>query len=250
MDSYEGNNLSETKLKPEVKRGGLIPITAHIINSAEINEEEQTVEFQRVTISDFTATGYVVDYQETDTKIKLTIYDYTGLIEVNFYSKQDGQEHGDLDKSNFENKRVAVQIFGTAKVSHKKKYIQGAKVLISNSNNIMYHKAKVIHSWLYLTGKLQEMRDNNLDRATQETRNFSSNSNYRNEKKSTPTKIDEEEIAAKIIENYVKKENTSEIPTNKMMDLLRRFGNKSSEIISKLIESNKIIDNDGSYEIL
>ena len=59
-------------------------MTANIIKNAEVTQDE-TVEFQGVSIIDITAVGYVVDYKEVDNKISITLYDYTGLLNVNFF---------------------------------------------------------------------------------------------------------------------------------------------------------------------
>ena len=236
--NYE--NQSGSKYQPQRERGGLIPVTANIINKAEINQDE-TVEYQGVNIVDITAVGYVVDFKELDNKVKITIYDYTGLLEVNFYNKQD--DSFTLDKFEYENKREPVQIFGTVKVFNGKRYIQGAKLLKSNCNYVLYHRANVIHSWLYLTGKLKE-------------KNFSSNKN--DEKKSQTTynygfssekkRISDEEEAINILNNYAKKDNI--IKEGKLEELFRKFGPKSKDIINKLIEDNKILETDGAYEII
>ena len=85
---YHNYDQSGTKYPSSRERGGLIPITANIINKAEISQEG-SVEYQGVSIIDITAVGYVVDFQELDNKIKITIYDYTGLLEINFFKRQE-----------------------------------------------------------------------------------------------------------------------------------------------------------------
>ena len=237
--NYE--NQSGSKYQPQRERGGLIPVTANIINKAEINQDEG-VEYQGVSIVDITAVGYVVDFKELDNKIKITIYDYTGLLEVNFYNKQDDSIA--LDKFEYENKREPVQIFGTVKVFNGKRYIQGAKLLKSNCNYVLYHRANVIHSWLYLTGKLKEKNfssDNkNEEKKQQTTYNYGSSG----EKK----RLTDEEEAINLLNNYAKKDNM--IKEGKLEELFRKFGSKSKDIINKLIEDNKLLESDGSYEII
>ena len=241
LNYHNYENQSGSKYQPQRDRGGLIPVTANIINKAEINQDEG-VEYQGVSIIDITAVGYVVDFKEMDNKIKITIYDYTGLLEVNFYNKQE--DSIDLDKFEYENKREPVQIFGTVKVFNGKRYIQGAKLIKSNCNYVLYHRANVIHSWLYLTGKLKE-------------KNFSSD-NKKDEKKPQTTynyvssgeknKLTDEEEAINILNDYAKKDNM--IKEGKLEELLRKFGSKSKDIISKLIDDNKLIESDGIYEII
>ena len=73
--SYESH--SGSKYHPPKERGGLIPVTANIIKNAEVTQDE-TVEFQGVNIIDITAVGYVVDFQEVENKISITLYDSNG----------------------------------------------------------------------------------------------------------------------------------------------------------------------------
>ena len=157
MDNYGSNNAYEnqsgSKYHSSRERSGLIPVTANIINKADVGQDE-IVEYQGVCIIDITAVGYVVDLKELENRIKITIYDYTGLLEISFFNRQESLESINLDEFKYEGKREPVQIFGTVKVFHGKKIIQGAKLIRTNSNFVLYHRANVIHSWLYLTGKL------------------------------------------------------------------------------------------------
>ena len=243
--SYE--NQSGSKYQPQRERGGLIPITANIINKAEITRYE-TVEYQGLSIIDITAVGYLVDCKELDNKIKIIIYDYTGLLEVNFYNKQEISDEIDLEKFQNEKKREPIQIFGTVKVFRGEKIIQGAKLIKSNCNSILYHRANVIHSWLYLTGKLKDNNNNVSSENKNEEKNQHqqsvSNYGFSSEEKK---KSDEEE-AINILNNYAKKENI--IREGKLEELFRKFGSRSKDIINKLIDNNKLIESDGTYEII
>ena len=251
MENYDNyhnyENQSGAKYQSSRERGGLIPVTANIINKAEINQEE-TVEYQGVSIIDITAVGYIVDYKELENKIKITIYDYTGLLEVNFYNRQESAESNGFDKFKYEGKREPVQIFGTVKVFRGEKIIQGAKLLRSNCNYILYHRANVIHSWLYLTGKLNEKKfnSNSFSGNKNEEKNNSPFNYYGNssEKKGHS----DEEEAIRILNNYAQKETM--IKEAKLEELLRKFGPRSKDIINKLIDNNKLIETDGTYEII
>ena len=251
MENYDNyhnyENQSGAKYQSSRERGGLIPVTANIINKAEINQEE-TVEYQGVSIIDITAVGYVVDYKELENKIKITIYDYTGLLEVNFYNRQESAESNGFDKFKYEGKREPVQIFGTVKVFRGEKIIQGAKLLRSNCNYILYHRANVIHSWLYLTGKLNEKKfnSNSFSGNKNEEKNNTSFNNYGNS--SEKKKQSDEEEAIRILNNYAQKDTM--IKEEKLEELLRKFGPKSKDIINKLIDNNKLIETDGTYEII
>ena len=56
------------------------------------------------------------------------------------------------------------------------------------------------------------------------------------------------EEAINILNEYAKKD--SQINAGKLEELFRKFGNKSKDIINKLVSENKLIDNDDFYEII
>jgi hypothetical protein len=228
-------------------RSGLVPVTATIIKKAEVTQDEQ-VEYQGVNIIDITDVGYAVDYKEFDNKIKITIYDYTGLLEVTFFNRLDNQDTIGYDKSEIEGKREPFQIFGTVKVYNGKKYIQGAKLIKSNCNYVLYHRANVIHSWLYLTGKLKEK--NNLNSYVYKTDEKKAPSATKYGTSSEKKEVNYEEEAVNILNDFVKKNNSNFIKEARLEQLLKKFGPKIKDIINKLIDNNKIIENDGEYEIV
>ena len=53
-----------------------------------------------------------------------------------------------------------------------------------------------------------------------------------------------------MLENYVKKENKNDISQEAIMNMFLKFGDKRKDIINKLIDNNKLVDNDGTYEIM
>ena len=209
-NTYESH--SGSKYHPPRERGGLIPVTANIIKNAEVTQDE-TVEFQGVSIIDITAVGYVVDYKEVDNKISITLYDYTGLLNVNFFIRQDNDDTI-LDNFKYEGIREPVQIFGTVKVYKGEKSILGAKLIKSNCNYVLYHRANVIHSFLYLTGKLKEKSGNNYYGQNKNENNYGSANIKRNEG-------DDMEEAINILNEYAKKD--SQINAGKLEELFRKF---------------------------
>ena len=257
MDHFEEvNNQGYGELTQSAKahstreRGGLIPVTANILKEAEVTKEE-TVEYQGVPISDITAIGYVIDYKELEAKVKVTLYDYTGSMEINFFNKIDNQDSVGLNKFHYDGTRRPVQIFGTVKVFKNEKNIQGAKIVAVTCSEVLYHRADVIHAWLYLTGKLQEIKENHVQNTTEEAKMIAMGNNYKNNgfnNNINTNNIENEAIT--LLENYVKKENKSDISESAIMDLFKKFGNKNKEIINKLIDNNKLVDNDGTYEIM
>ena len=242
-NNYE--NQSASKYQSSQEKGGLVPVTANIINKSEISQDD-SVEYQGVNIVDITAVGYIVDFKELDNKIKVTIYDYTGLLEINFYNRQENLDSIGFDKFKYEGKREPVKVFATVKVFKGNKIIQGAKIIKSDSNNVLYHRANVIHSWLYLTGKLKAKNNINFSVNKNEEKNEPTiNNNRMNTEKKSENFMEE---AINIIKNYSK--NDSMIKERKLEELLRKFGSKSKDIINKLVDYNILIETDGAYEII
>ena len=247
------NDISQSGKSHSIReRGGLIPVTATILNEAEVTKEE-TVEYQGIPISDIMAIGYIFDYKELEAKVKITIFDYTGFIEINFFNKIDNQDSSGLNKLNYDGSRKAVQIFGTVKVFKNEKNIQGAKIIPVSSSFVLYHRADVIHSWLYLTGKLQELKENQLTNTTEEAKMIAMGNNNVNNQRNTPVKDNKDERdfkdAVAILDNYIKR-GKNELKKNEIQNIFKKFGNRADKIIKQLIDENKLIDNDGVYEIL
>ena len=248
------NDISQSGKSHSIReRGGLIPVTANILKEAEVTREE-TVEYQGIPISDITAIGYIIDYKELEAKVKITLYDYTGIMEINFFNKIDNQDSVGLNKLNYDGSRKPVQIFGTVKVFKNEKNIQGAKILPVGSSYVLYHRADVIHAWLYLTGKLQELKENQIQNTAEEARMIATGNNNYNNQRNTPAKGNKDERDLKdafvLLENYFKRENKSEIGRNEINNLFKKFGNNKDNIIRKLIDENKLIESEIGYEIM
>ena len=247
---YESSGI---KYHPSRERGGLIPVTATIIKNAEITQDE-TVEFQGVNIIDITLVGYIVNYKEIENKIIITLYDYTGLIDIHFHIRQDNDD-SILDNFKYEGKREPVQIFGTVKVDKGEKSILGAKMIKSNCNYVLYHRANVIHSFLYLTGKLKEKNINSgiymsESKNNNNINNKNENSGFKYGSMSDNKKKENQDIdeAINILNKHADKER--QIKAGKLEELFKKFGNKTKDIITQLITNNILIENDDTYEIL
>jgi hypothetical protein len=247
------NEVSQSaKSQKNRERGGLIPVTATILKEAEVTKEE-TVEYQGVPISDITAIGYVVDYKEMEAKIKLTLFDFTGLIEINFFNKIDTQDSAGLSKFYYDGTKKAVQIFGTVKVFKNEKNIQGAKIINVPANNVLYHRADVIHAWLYLTGKLNDLKQNQVQNTAEEAKMIAMGKSSNNGIRNSPIKNQGEKDlknAVNLLENYRRKNNTNEIENKAIYILFKNFGNKIKDVINNLINDNKLIETDNGYEIM
>ena len=240
---YSDMNQS-MKLHQTRERGGLIPVASNILKEAQVTKEE-TVEYQGVPISDITAIGYVIDYKELEAKVKITLFDFTGTMEINFFNKIDSQDSVGLNKFHYNGDKKPVQIFGTVKIFKNEKNIQGAKIVEVNCSYVLYHRADVIHAWLYLTGKLIELKGNRNNSNIEEARKLANDCNaYAYE-----GNVEQNE-AMSLLENFAKKENKNEISQNDIMNLLIKFGDKRKNIINKLIDCNKLVESDGIYEIM
>ena len=260
MSVYEDDNnkningLTQSGKSHSIReRGGLIPVTANILKEAEVTKEE-TVEYQGIPISDITAIGYIIDYKELEAKVKITLYDYTGIMEINFFNNMDNQDSVGLNKLNYDGTRKPVQIFGTIKVFKNEKNIQGAKIMPVSSSYVLYHRADVIHAWLYLTGKLQELKENHIKNTAEEAKMIATGNNNLNIQRNTPVKGNKDEIqfkeACKLLQNYNKKRNSDYISEIEIRNIFKSFGNNTDNIITKLINDNKLAEQDGGYDIV
>lgn len=91
-DNMNKDNNSAQKVR---ERGGLIPITAKILHESTINQEEG-LEYMGNNLSDVCVVGYLSDFMETDTKVKIKVWDHTGTIETIFYNKNESETHSGL----------------------------------------------------------------------------------------------------------------------------------------------------------
>ena len=215
MDQYEDSNAQmysdmnqSMKLHQTRERGGLIPVTANILKEAQVTKEE-TVEYQGVPISDIKAIGYLIDNKELEAKVKITLFDYTGTMVINFFNKIDSQDSVGLNKFHYNGNKKPVQIFGTLKIFKNEKNSQGAKIVEVNCSYVLYLRADVIHAWIYLNGKSQELKDNKDQISIEQAKKLDNDSNrYDGERNS---EMDE---AINLLDNYLKKENKNDISQN------------------------------------
>ena len=168
------------------ERGGLIPITSHILNSATVTQDE-TVEYREVQLGDIILVGYITDFKEFEARVKITIWDQTGSVDITFYNNSENQDNSGLSDFYFDGVKKVVKIYGTVKVYKKEKNVQGAKIVLLKDNDIFHHSLQVINSWLYLTGRIQELKkgsyQNDIGNArdiAKNARNVNSNFNNNN----------------------------------------------------------------------
>ena len=264
MNYYEDDNkqnyaeLTHSGKAPQNReKGGIIPVTSTILREADVTKEE-TVSYQGIPINDISIVGYIINYKELESKVKMTLFDYTGSIEVNFYNKVDKQDTSGLSKFYYDGSKKPVQIFGTVKVFKNEKNIQGAKIMTVPYSNILYHRIDVIHSWLYLTGKLNELKEHQVQNSAEEAKKIAMGNNSgcgfnNNNMKSTPVKNSGDrdmKEAIRLLENYTRRYNKNEISYAQINDVFKNFGKKLGDVINKLITNNVIIDTNEGYEIM
>ena len=123
-----------------------------------------------------------------------------------------------------------------------------------SSSYVLYHRADVIHAWLYLTGKLQELKENHIKNSAEEAKMIATGNNNLNNQRNTPVKGNKDEIqfkeACKLLQNYIKKRNINIIKEIEIRNTFKSFGNNIDNIIKKLIDENKLVEIDGGYEIM
>lgn len=246
---YDGEDREEPRQSHGFReRGGLIPITASILQKSQVTKEE-TIEFEGVPISDVKIAGYVTDYKELEHRVKIQIWDYTGTIEINFFHKQEGQDNSGLSNFYYDSTKKPVEIFGTLKVYKNEKNFQGAKLLVSTTNKILYHRAYVFHSWAYLTGKLTDISNNAFNANFEEMKNLV---NYQPGKKANKKEMQKDltDQAATILADF-KNKNGADITAAQINKELSKITNDVRNLISKLLDASYLIElNDEQFEIL
>ena len=110
------------------------------------------------------------------------------MIKVNFYKHFGSQDTSGINKLKNDGNRIAVQIFATVKVFRNEKYIQDAKIVPISCSFVLYHRADVIHSWLYLTGKLQELKEKQLENNIEDAKTIAKSNNNSKKEINTPEK--------------------------------------------------------------
>lgn len=231
------------------ERGGLIPITAAILQKSQVTKEE-TIEFEGVPISDVKIAGFVTEYKELEHRVKIKVWDFTGAIEVNFFHKQEGQDNSGLSNFYYDSTKKPVEIFGTLKVYKNEKNFQGAKLLMSTTNKVLYHRAYVFHSWAYLTGKLNELSNTAYNSNLEEMKNIA---NFQPGAKKGIKKDMQKDLtdqAATILAQF-KNSHGADISAAQLNNELNKITNDVRSLITKLVDASILCEaNEDQYEIL
>jgi hypothetical protein len=143
MDNAQGKNEKE----------GLIPINLGMLSEA--SRKDDKLEYYGVIIGEITFVGFVVTYDEKDTKIIVGIWDQTGYREVMFYNKSETETHSGLTGFLMKDKTPA-RVFGKVKYFKDEIRIDGSKIMNVDMNEFIYHKIVLINDWMYLTSRAKE----------------------------------------------------------------------------------------------
>ena len=60
------------------------------------------------------------------------------------------------------------------------KNIQGAKIIQVGNSYVLYHRIDIIHAWLYLKGKLQQLKKNYIENSVEEAKIIANGNNNLN----------------------------------------------------------------------
>lgn len=89
---FDQKNKTSYKEKPQ---SGLIPISSTMMRK--LNKIDNTsFEFEGIPVHDVIIMGNLVNSIQEETKIKLQIFDVTGLIDVTFYDRNESDTITDI----------------------------------------------------------------------------------------------------------------------------------------------------------
>ena len=116
------------------------------------------MEYKGVPISDIVIVGYITDYKEGEIQVNLRVWDGTGTINAQFFNKNESELHPGLTNFQYNGAKKLVRLFGHGKVFKKDKQFSGNKIFYTDDKDFQLHSFEVIHSWMYLTGKMDEIK--------------------------------------------------------------------------------------------
>jgi hypothetical protein len=97
-NDYSNNNNTNQKNKSNYKekaQTGLIPITSNMIKKF-IRMENLSFEFLGIQVIDVVIMGNIINSIQEETKLKIQIYDTTGLIDVIFYDRNESNSINEI----------------------------------------------------------------------------------------------------------------------------------------------------------
>lgn len=153
----DGLGSSNQKNQKFLPRTGLVPITAKIFNSLEVKSDD-TLDYKGNTVSDIVIVGFINDFKEGSIQVNLKVWDGTGVINAQFFNKNESEVHPGLLNFVYNGPKRLVRLFGHAKVFKKDKQFSGNKIFFTDDKDFQLHRLEVIHCWLNLSGKMDEVK--------------------------------------------------------------------------------------------
>jgi hypothetical protein len=87
-NDYQNNNQKNKSNYKEKPQSGLIPISSNIIKK--LNKIENSIfEFLGIPVIEVIIMGNIINSNQEETKLKIQIYDTSGLIDVTFYDRNE-----------------------------------------------------------------------------------------------------------------------------------------------------------------
>ena len=132
----------------------------------------------------------------------------------------------------------------------KEKNLQGAKIMYVTDNDLFYHYLEVINDWLYLTGKLPQLKQDSTGKINDNAKTVM-RSNYNNAYGGNQQRVDPSEIAHIVLIEYTRR-NGNKITKNAFNNLLQKKI-KSEQVNGVMVDLERqgfiMDDGDDSYDI-
>ena len=132
----------------------------------------------------------------------------------------------------------------------KEKNLQGAKIMYVTDNDLFYHYLEVINDWLYLTGKLPQLKQDSTGKINDNAKTLM-RSNYNNAYGGNQQRVDPSEIAHIVLIEHTRR-NGNKITKNALNNLLQNKikSEQVNEVIMILERQGFIMDDgDDGYDI-
>ena len=134
----------------------------------------------------------------------------------------------------------------------KEKNLQGAKIMYVTDNDLFYHYLEVINDWLYLTGKLPQLKQDSTGKINDNAKTVM-RSNYNNAYGGNQQRVESNpsEIAHIVLIEHTRR-NGNKIAKNDLNNLLQKKikSEQVNEVIMNLERQGFIMDDgDDGYDI-
>jgi hypothetical protein len=250
----DDHNTSSSKNQKFAPRSGLLPITAKIFNNLEVKPDD-SLEYKGNIVSDIVIVGYITEYNEGSVQVNLKVWDGTGIINAQFFNKNESEAHPGLLNFQYNGGKKLVRLFGHAKVFKKDKQFSGNKILYTDEKDFQLHSLEVIHCWLNLTGKMDEIKsrektmyDENVKNIGKNNNNFSTN-NYHQTSNNNNSNFNSHE---QMIMDMVKESRNRKVPINDILNKLNQkiSKDKITSTIEKLCNDGYLLEESGILSLL